>query len=101
MHNIEHERRPTNTPKPTSTLSNLSGLLRWVHCLKPRLFAAGYAYVCMCVDAKRSSQLYPIGVWQFWLLSNFMDRKMGRQLCNWKQRSKMVKEHSEEYFEDQ
>lgn len=59
--------------------------------------------VCVCarVDAKRSPQLYPIGVWQFWLLSNFMDRKMGRQLCNWKQRSKMVKEHSEEYFEDQ
>lgn len=57
--------------------------------------------VCVCVDTEHSSQLYPIGVWQFWLLSNFMDRKMRREGCNWKQRSEMVKEHSEEYFEDQ
>lgn len=96
MHNIEHERRPSNTPKPTSALSTLFGLLRWLHSLKPRLFVC----VSVRVDTKGSSQLYPVGVWQFWLLSNFMDRKTGRELCNWKQRSKMVKEHSEEYFED-
>lgn len=58
-------------------------------------------WMCVCADAEGSSQLYPFGVWQFWLLSNFTARKMGRELCNWKQRSKMVKEHSEEYFEDQ
>lgn len=75
MHNIEHERRPTNTPKPTSTLFNLSGLLRWVYCLKPHLFAC--VCMCVCADTKGSFQLYPIGVWQFWLLSNFMHRKWG------------------------
>lgn len=48
MHNIGHERRPSNTLKPTSTLSNLSGLSRWLHYLKLCLFVCVYLCVCVC-----------------------------------------------------
>lgn len=96
MHNIEHERRPTNTPKPTSTLSNLPGLLRWVYCLKLHLFVWLCVCACPCVRVcvsehvhecaglyphagtkQGSAQLCPIGVLQVWMLSDFMESKWG------------------------
>jgi len=96
MHNIEHERRPTNTPKLTSTLFKPLWIVEMG--ILPQT-----AFVCVqvCVDTNGSSKLYTGAVQQFWLLSDFKVRKMGRELCNWKQQSKMVKEHSGEYFEDQ
>lgn len=46
-----------------------------------RICLLGYVcvWVCACagMNAKDSVQLYPAGVWQFWLLSNFMGRKWG------------------------
>lgn len=74
------------TPKPASTLCNLSGLLRWRYRLKAGLFEAG----CGCKAP--NAVLLESGM--FRLLLNFKGRKMGRELCNWKKRSKIVKEHS-------
>ena len=59
------------------------------------LYAGVYDWV------KDSSQRCPTAVWQFRFLSNFTGKKMGEEdSVIGGSSQKMVKEHSEEYFED-